>query len=254
MTDAPVSHVIDDIVARSSRDGLSDKVHRLIDSYTEQADIYTVEQAETVDEVLVRLVVDIKPEGRLAVAQRVAADPKAPPRLVEQLAGDDWVEIASPVLSRSPCLSDEALLRIIDGKGHSHLLAISRRPEISAAVADSLVRRGNRKVIDTLARNPRIQLAPETRRDLDKRQRARLEELRKAPRKAVEYPAELHPEDGSKPVRCRLVDISKTGARLTMARMLRPAGPLVLSFADAAVQRRCEPVWQDGRDIGVRFI
>lgn len=254
MPDTSARHVIDDIVAHRAREGLTDKVNRLIDTFAENADSYTPDQAVTVDEVIARLIVDITPEGRISIAERIAGDPKAPRLVIEQLASDDWAEVASPVLMKSPQLSDETLLKIIDSKGHSHLLAISRRRSIAPEVAQSLVERGNRTVIRTLARNPGVNLSPEARRDLDMRQKARLEELRKAPRKAVEYPAELHREDGEKPVRCRLIDISKTGARLTLAAMARPTGRLVLSFASAAVQRPCEPVWQDGRDIGVRFV
>jgi len=236
MPDTSARHVIDDIVGHRGRQGLTDKVNRLIDTFAENADSYTAEQAVTVGEVIARLIVDITPEGRISIAERIAGDPKAPRLVIEQLASDDWAEVASPVLMKS------------------HLLAISRRRSIAPEVAQSLVERGNRTVIRTLARNPGVNLSPEARRDLDMRQKARLEELRKAPRKAVEYPAELHREDGEKPVRCRLIDISKTGARLTLAAMARPTGRLVLSFASAAVQRPCEPVWQDGRDIGVRFV
>lgn len=254
MPDTSARHVIDDIVAHRPRDGLAEKVNRLIDTFKENADSYTAEQAVTVDEVIARLIIDITPEGRIAIAERIAADPKAPPLVIEQLASDDWAEVASPVLTKSPKLSDETLLKIIDSKGHSHLLAISRRRAIAPAVAESLVERGNRSVIRTLARNPGVDLSPQARQRLETRQRARLEELRKSPRKAVEYPAELHREDGDAPVRCRLLDISKTGARLALATMARPSGPLVLSFASAAVQRRCETVWQDGRNLGVRFV
>jgi hypothetical protein len=249
-----VTVAIDELVGGHVRDGLGDKIHRLIDQFADNADRYTQEQAETVDLVIARLVADVTPEGRMAIAERVASDPKAPPRVVEQLAEDDWIEVAAPVLARSPCLSDETLLRVIDTKGHSHLLAISRRRTIPTAVADTLAVRGNRAVVRALARNTGAELSREARAHLEERQRARLEELRKAPRKAVEYPAVLSRPDGGDRVRCRLIDISRTGAKLLLATMSRPSGPMLLSFASAAVRRRCEPVWQDGRDIGVRFL
>lgn len=249
-----ITIAIDELVARQPSAGLTDKVVRLIDQFAENAEVYTSEQADTVDHDIARLVADVTPEGRMAIAERVASDPKAPPRVVEQLAEDDWIDVAGPVLARSPLLSNETLLKVIDSKGQSHLLAISRRRTIPAAVADTLVVRGNRAVVRAIDRNPGADLSAEARTHLDQRQRARFEELRKAPRKAVEYPAELSRQDGGGTVRCRLIDISKTGAKLMLATMARPSGPLLLSFASTAVKRSCEPVWQDGRDIGVRFL
>lgn len=248
-----VTVAIDELVASHARDGLTDKVHRLIDQFAENADVYTDEQAGTVDLVIARLVADVTPEGRLAIAERVASDPKAPPKVVEQLAGDDWIDVAAPVLTRSPCLSDESLLRVIDSKGHSHLLAISRRRTIAPAVADTLAFRGNRSVVRNLARNAGAQLSPQARAHLERRQQTRHEELRKAPRKPVEYPGEIVRHDGGGSVRCRLIDVSSTGAKVSLATMARLSGPLTLSFANAAVQRSCEVVWQDGREVGVRF-
>ncbi len=248
-----VTVAIDELVARHARDGMTDKVHKLIDQFADNADVYTDEQATTVDLVIARLVADVTPEGRMAIAERVASDPKAPPRVVEQLAGDDWIDIAAPVLTRSPCLSDESLLRVIDSKGHSHLLAISRRPNITPVVADTLAVRGNRAVVRNLARNAGAQLSPEARAHVEKRQQARHEELRKAPRKPIEYPGQIVRHDGGGAIRCRLVDVSSTGARVSLATMARLSGGLTLSFANAAVQRSCELVWQDGREVGVRF-
>lgn len=247
-----VTVAIDELVARQARDGLTEKVHRLIDQFAENAAVYTMEQAETVDMVIARLVADVTPQGRIAIAERVAADPKAPPRVVEQLAEDDWIEVAAPVLTVSPCLSDETLLKVIDGKGQSHLIAISRRKSIPPAVADGLAERGNRAVMRNLLQNPGAELSREGRAHIHKRQMAGLQEHRKARRKPVAYPAELAPEGGSA-VRCRLVDISQTGARLTLATVVRLSGPLTLSLAGAAVRRPCHLVWQDGRGVGVRF-
>lgn len=158
------------------------------------------------------------------------------------------------MLARSIVLSDETLLKVIDSKGQSHLLAISRRQVLPPAIADTLALRGNRAVIRALARNAGAKLSHQARSLLDQRERARFEELRKAPRKTVEYPAELSRPDGSGAVRCRLIDISKTGAKILLSTLSRPSGPQLLSFASAAVKRSCETVWQDGRNIGVRFL
>ncbi|MGQ3361671.1 MAG: DUF2336 domain-containing protein [Phreatobacter sp.] len=254
MTDVTeVNHAIDDLVAQRSRAGLADKVNTLIGTFAENSGTYTAEQAETVDGVIARLVADVSPVDRMAIAARIASDPHAPPGVVARLACDDWIEVASPILTQSPCLSDETLLKVIDSKGHSHLLAISRRRALPADVADKLIERGNRSVVKSLARNPGADLSAEARRSLERRQRERFEELRKTPRKAVAYPAQLSRPDGSAAHRCRLIDVSRTGAKLSLATMARLSGPLLLSFANAAVRRPCEAVWQDGRDIGVRF-
>ena len=82
---------------------------------------------------------------------------------MRQLAKDDDIAVAGPVLQQSPRLAETDLVDIARTKSQAHLLAISGRTGIAEAVTDVLVRRGDREVVRSVADN---QIAPAVRRRL----------------------------------------------------------------------------------------
>jgi uncharacterized protein (DUF2336 family) len=70
-----------------------------------------------------------------------------------RLASDRNITIASPVLTQSPVLSSEDLIEIAAARGQGHLLAISGRSEIDAAVTQALIDLGDREVLRSVAGN-----------------------------------------------------------------------------------------------------
>jgi uncharacterized protein (DUF2336 family) len=115
---------------------------------------YSDEQLELFDDVFVCLVQKIEVSARALLANRLAPHPSAPPRIIHTLAFDDIIAIAGPVLTRSPRLSDETLIENARTKSQAHLLAISKRAQLSEAVTDVLVERGNMDVVASAANNP----------------------------------------------------------------------------------------------------
>jgi uncharacterized protein (DUF2336 family) len=77
----------------------------------------------------------------------------APPKLVRRLAFDDAIAVAAPVLVSSPQLSDADLVENATTKSQDHLYAIAQRLELSDAVTDVLVARGDRRVVRRTVRN-----------------------------------------------------------------------------------------------------
>ena len=77
----------------------------------------------------------------------------APPALVDLLVRDDEISIAGPLLRRSPVITEPTLVDVARMKGQGHLLAMSERPILAAAVSDVIVRRGGRDVVRRLAGN-----------------------------------------------------------------------------------------------------
>lgn len=54
---------------------------------------------------------------------------------------------------------------------------------------------------------------------------------------------------------CEVVDLSSTGARLTMADPISLGPKLRLAFSrDARTGRNCEVVWRRGTTVGVKFV
>ncbi len=113
------------------------------------------------DDVLMRLTTEIEIEARERLAQRLAPLPDSPPKLIRQLAFDDAIAVAGPVLVASPRLSDADLIENAATRSQDHLYAIAQRLKLSETVTDVLIERGNRRVVRRTARNEgaRISLA-----------------------------------------------------------------------------------------------
>lgn len=132
---------------------------RVAELFEHGAQRYTEQQIALFDEVLLRLANEIETKARTRLSQRLAYTDNAPPKLVRSLAADDEIDVARPVLTYSPRLSD-ADLAAAACKSQEHLYAIGRRAELSEAVTDVLVERGNDRVVRALSRNPGAHFSP----------------------------------------------------------------------------------------------
>jgi uncharacterized protein (DUF2336 family) len=112
------------------------------------------DQLQLFDDVFACLVQNIEVSARAELARRLAPHHAAPRRIIHRLAFDDAIEVAEPVLTQSTRLDDAALIENARTKGQAHLLAISRRTQLSGAVTEVLVERGDDDVIASTAANP----------------------------------------------------------------------------------------------------
>jgi uncharacterized protein (DUF2336 family) len=126
---------------------------RITDLFVGGAERFSEEQIGVFDDVMARLVGTIEAKARAILAQRLAPIANAPSGVVHILAFDDDIEVAQPVLQHSERLQDSALLANANSKSQRHLFAISRRRQLSEAVTDILVQRGDREVVYSVARN-----------------------------------------------------------------------------------------------------
>ncbi|QCK86266.1 DUF2336 domain-containing protein [Phreatobacter aquaticus] len=247
---------IGQLLADAGRDRLAGKIRRLIDRFIADTETLSDTEADIFEQVIGRLIAIADPDVKEEIARWVAAEADAPAGIVEQLANDDWIEVARPILIHSECLDDEALLGIISRRGPSHLLAVARRSQLASTLTDALIVHGNEAVMRALSHNPGASFSDRAPELIKARRKVRLREHRKSVRKAVYYPAELKTDEGAMVAACTLVDVSRTGARLRMGssdqvpRALR----LVFTGRDGGVIRECERVWHDGKHIGVRFV
>jgi uncharacterized protein (DUF2336 family) len=126
---------------------------RVADLFMAGSRRYSDQQIALFDDVLLRLATEIEMKARAKLAQRMAWVDNAPPKLIRSLAFDEAIDVARPVLSFSPRLSDADLVENAKVKGQEHLYAIGRRLTLSEGVTDVLVERGNERVVRALARN-----------------------------------------------------------------------------------------------------
>jgi uncharacterized protein (DUF2336 family) len=114
-------------------------------------------------EVIELLAQDQATRVRQIVAETLKDVTSAPPHVIQRLARDAEVMVASPVLEFSPLLSDQDLLEIIEGGCASGKLgAISRRKGVGEQVTDAIVATKDEGAITALLENAGAQIREET--------------------------------------------------------------------------------------------
>jgi uncharacterized protein (DUF2336 family) len=103
-------------------------------------------------EILKRLTKDVEMAIRVAVAKRLAEDVSAPHDLILMLV-DDSIEVARPLILKSPLLREDDVLGLIAHASVAHHEAIAGRPHIGERVTDALLATGVESVLMTLVRN-----------------------------------------------------------------------------------------------------
>ncbi|MGY4316977.1 DUF2336 domain-containing protein [Bradyrhizobium sp. JR3.5] len=154
MTTAPaLIPELDDIVRRSDPKRRAEAARRLGELFLQGAASFRPDHIDLFDGVLTSLVPHADLAARIDLAERLAPLANAPRHLVGQLAREDEVAIAGPVLRRSPVIDEKVLVEIANAKGQGHLLAMAERSKLSTALTDVIVRRGDRDVIRCAAGN-----------------------------------------------------------------------------------------------------
>ena len=121
-------------------------------------------------EVVMMMIGSASQDDRKRLANRIAESELSPHELISHLAGD-VAEVAEPVLSTSPVLTDADLVRLAGSQSAEHLLAIADRQGIDAAVTDVLVQRGNIEVARKVTQNRTAQFSKDALRMLVARAR-----------------------------------------------------------------------------------
>ena len=138
---------LDHAVAVGSNSRRAEMLRQVTDLFIVEAERLSDKDVELFDDVIARLAFDIELSARSLLAIRLAPVRNAPPKTIRSLAFDDAIEVAAPVLSQSERLSDADLVANAQAKGQGHMLAISRRPQLSEIVTDVLIERGDQQVL-----------------------------------------------------------------------------------------------------------
>ena len=151
---------LDEIVRGNDPKRRADAARRIADLFLQGASHFRTEHVDLFDGVLVSLVPDTEILARADLAERLSQLANAPRALVGQLAREDEIAIAGPLLRRSPILDEQALIEIARGKSQDHLMAMTERPALSPALTDVMVDRGDRDVVRRTAKNKGAQFSP----------------------------------------------------------------------------------------------
>ncbi len=129
-------------------------LQRIVDLFLSGAAVYGDEQVTVFDEVIGRLIQKMDRLQLAEVSSRLAPVANAPVGVLGRLARHSDVAVCGPILEQATALPDADLVEIADkDRVDPGLLAkIADRPQLSPAVTDILLKRGNkalqRKIID----------------------------------------------------------------------------------------------------------
>lgn len=121
--------------------------------------LWSIASAEIVDDdlgrldsILLRLVPVTSRGTRIELSDRIC-DSMQPPRGVLLVLAHDEIDVAGPILRRSPALTEDDLIDVARRCGTSHMGAIADRTSIPFRVTDVLVLRGDDVVRRVVCRN-----------------------------------------------------------------------------------------------------
>jgi uncharacterized protein (DUF2336 family) len=112
----------------------------------------SAEAQALIDDIFMDLVKHAERDLRLHLAEQLAAEAWAPSGLINALALDD-IEIARPVIAKSPVLKDLDLIQLLVVATIDHQIEVARRPNLGEAVVKAIIDQGDPAVITTLAGN-----------------------------------------------------------------------------------------------------
>lgn len=148
--------LIDELEAAISQKNIGSRaeiLRRITDLFAAGSRNFDGEQTSLFDDVMGRLVNEIDHSARAAFGERIAGLSRTPPRITSELALDDSIDVAGPVLTRSESLDEDTLIIGAKTKSQDHLFAISQRSQLSENITDVLVERGDQKVVISTAAN-----------------------------------------------------------------------------------------------------
>ena len=150
---------LEKVIQHGTPEKCADTLARITTLFVAGASRFTEEHVGLFDDVLCQLVAEIETKARAELSRRMSSIANAPTELVRQLAHDNDISVAGPVLTQSARLAETDLVDIAETKGQAHLQALSSRKGIGEAITDVLVRRGNEEVARSVADNTSARLS-----------------------------------------------------------------------------------------------
>ena len=148
-------------LARSRSPADREKLIQALALFCEAPKAGATDQARTlISDIFMVLVAHAELEIRVRLAETLAPARWAPSAVINALALDD-IEIARPIIARSPVLDDGDLIKLLVIATIDHQIEVARRPDIAAAVVQAILDRGEPAVLTALAGNASAQVDPD---------------------------------------------------------------------------------------------
>jgi uncharacterized protein (DUF2336 family) len=168
-TGLSIADEVERAISAGSSQRCSETVERVTALFLASAERYNDEQIALFGDVFERLINTIELRAlaeigaRIALAElsaQLAPLPQAPASVIGRLARHEEIDIAQPVLTESPKLTNDDLVEIARTRGEKHLLAIAGRWWLQEIVTDALLARRFPSVNRRLVDNPGAKLSP----------------------------------------------------------------------------------------------
>ena len=159
-SEGAVQSRLPDLIAMA-REPSSEKRRALLRELTDVffgTDTHSSTETDLYGTVLAELSAEMETAVRAELAQRFSESAAAPRTLIRRLANDE-AEVATPVLTSSPVLTDGDLIEVARTRGQDHLRAVSSRKDVSEAVSDAIVDHGDDETLERLLSNDGAQLS-----------------------------------------------------------------------------------------------
>jgi len=154
------------IVQELSRLGAEKSTDKRLALLRRVADLYfactaspTLAEEYLFTDIVTTVMARLKPAQRPQVSDVLCDSDRLPHDLAMTLAADADIDIARPILSRSPVLREVDILQLAQASGDDHLDAIATRPTLSSQITDVLIDRGSDRVLRTVSKNAGAQVS-----------------------------------------------------------------------------------------------
>jgi uncharacterized protein (DUF2336 family) len=150
---------LEEIVRGGDPKRRAEAARRISELFLQGAANFRSDHVDLFNSVLIDLVPYSELVIRADLAERLSLLANAPRGLVGQLARENELSVAGPLLRRSPVIDEKLLIEIAGLRGQGHLLAIAERSALSPGLTDVIVRRGDRETVRRAAGNAGAQFS-----------------------------------------------------------------------------------------------
>jgi uncharacterized protein (DUF2336 family) len=163
LTSQTVLAELDSVLPAKPDSWRSAALQRIVELFLASAALYGDEQVAVFDEVIVRLIQKMDRLQLAELSNRLAPVANAPVRVLGRLARHSDIAVYGPILDQAMALPDADLIEIADKDrvDPNLLMKIGARPQLSTAVTDLLLKRGNKALQRKLIDNPNALISEE---------------------------------------------------------------------------------------------
>ena len=129
--------------------------------FLEDTGSYSDLETQYFGDIMGKVAYDLEREVREELANCLASENSAPRDLIMRLAQDD-ISVAKPIIEGSSILNDDDLVEIAKTKSQDHLMAMTRRNDISETVTEALVSHGSDQVLEGVVKNTGARISQTT--------------------------------------------------------------------------------------------